>query len=102
MAFSIKRLFRSRERPEQVTTEEITDQMIYEATAEVYLRELAFWTCVGKVANALTKCEFRTFYNDSEYFGNEYYLWNYEPNRNQNKSQFISKAMENFSGKMNC
>ena len=41
MAFSIKRLFRSRERPEQVTTEEITDQMIYEATAEVYLRELA-------------------------------------------------------------
>ena len=94
MAFSIKRLFRSRERPEQVTTEEITDQMIYEATAEVYLRELAFWTCVGKVANALTKCEFRTFYNDSEYFGNEYYLWNYEPNRNQNKSQFISKAME--------
>lgn len=94
MAFSIKRLFRSRERPEQVTTEEITDQTIYEATAEVYLRELAFWTCVGKVANALTKCEFRTFYNDSEYFGNEYYLWNYEPNRNQNKSQFISKAME--------
>ena len=94
MAFSIKRLFRSRERPEQVTTEEITDQMIYEATAEVYLRELAFWTCVGKVANALTKCEFRTFYNDSEYFGNEYYLWNYEPNRNQNKAQFISKAME--------
>ena len=27
-------------------------------------------------------------------FKDEYYLWNYEPNRNQNKAEFLSKAME--------
>lgn len=96
MGFSIKRLFRSRETPqmEQVHAIEITDQQIQEAVSEVCLRELAFWTCVGKIVNALTKCEFRTFYEGEEVFGEEYYLWNYEPNRNQNKAEFLSKAIE--------
>lgn len=96
MGFSIKRLFRSRETPEteRVTTMEITDQQVHEAVTEICLRELAFWTCVGKIANALTKCEFRTFYEGTEIFGDEYYLWNYEPNRNQNKAEFLNKAME--------
>ena len=60
MGFSIKRLFKSREtpEPEKVTTIEITDQQVRDAAAEVCLRELAFWTCIGKIANALTKCEF--------------------------------------------
>ena len=79
MGFSIKRLFRSRETPEteRVASMEITDQQVYEAVTEVCLRELAFWTCVGKIANALTKCEFRTFYEWKEINEYEYYLWNY-------------------------
>lgn len=96
MGLNFKRLFRSRETPEteRVTVEEITDQQLHEAVTQVCLRELAFWTCVGKIANALTKCEFRTFYEDEEVFWDEYYTWNYEPNRNQNKAEFLSKAME--------
>lgn len=96
MGFSIKKLFRKEETPEteKVASVEITDQQVHEAVTEVCLRELAFWTCVGKIANALTKCEFRTFYEGKEVFGDEYYLWNYEPNRNQNKAEFLSKAME--------
>lgn len=72
---------------------EITDQQIREATTDIFLRELAFWTCVSKISNALAKCEFRTFNEGKEIFGEEYYLWNVEPNRNQNKSQFLGKAM---------
>lgn len=96
MGLSIKKLFRKEETPEteKVASVEITDQQVHEAVTEVCLRELAFWTCVGKIANALTKCEFRTFYEGKEVFGDEYYLWNYEPNRNQNKAEFLSKAME--------
>lgn len=96
MGFSIKRMFRSRETPEmeRVASVEITDQQVYEAVTEICLRELAFWTCVGKIANAFTKCEFRTFYEGKEIFEDEYYLWNYEPNRNQNKAEFLNKAME--------
>nr|DAZ08773.1 MAG TPA: portal protein [Caudoviricetes sp.] len=96
MGFSIKKLLKKRERPEteRIASVEITDQQVQEAVTEVCLRELAFWTCVGKIANALTKCEFRTFCEGEEVFGDEYYLWNYEPNRNQNKAEFLSKAME--------
>lgn len=96
MGINLKKIFRARETPntERVAAVEITDQQIQDAVTEVYLRELAFWTCVGKIANALTKCEFRTFYDGEEVFGDEYYLWNYEPNRNQNKAEFLSKAIE--------
>ncbi len=94
MGFSIKRLFKSREEPAKVTSVEITEQQVRETVTEVCLRELAFWTCVGKIANALTKCEFRTFCKGKEVFGEEYYLWNYEPNKNQNKAEFLNKAME--------
>ena len=89
-------MFKGRETPgpEKVTTREITDQQVRDAAAEVCLRELVFWTCIGKIANALTKCEFRTFYEGREIFGDEYYTWNYEPNRNQNKAEFLSKSIE--------
>lgn len=93
MGFSIMKFFKKAD-TQEVAVEEITDQQIQEAMAEAYLRELAFWTCVGKIANALTKCEFRTFYEGTEVFQEEYFLWNYEPNRNQNKAEFLSKAME--------
>lgn len=81
---------------EQVTVEEITKQDIHTAMSDVYIRELAFWTCIGKISNALSMCEFRTFVNGEETFGDEYYLWNYEPNRNQNKAEFISKALDSL------
>lgn len=59
----------------------------------VYIRELAFWTCVNKVANALSKCEFRTYYEGEPVKKAEYYLWNVEPNRNQNASAFLTKLI---------
>ena len=98
MGLSLRKLFKAREKPEEdvqrVSSVEIADQQVRDAVTEICLRELAFWTCVGKIANALTKCEFRTFYEGEELFKDEYYLWNYEPNRNQNKAEFLSKAME--------
>ena len=98
MGLSLRKLFKAREKPgedvQQVSSVEIADQQVRDAVTEICLRELAFWTCVGKIANALTKCEFRTFYEGEELFKDEYYLWNYEPNRNQNKAEFLSKAME--------
>ena len=98
MGLSLRKLFKAREKPgedvQRVSSVEIADQQVRDAVTEICLRELAFWTCVGKIANALTKCEFRTFYEGEELFKDEYYLWNYEPNRNQNKAEFLSKAME--------
>ena len=58
-----------------------------------YIRELAFWTCVNKIANALSKCEFQTYMGNKPVKKMEYYLWNIEPNRNQNASAFLTKLI---------
>lgn len=71
----------------------LKDQSVQDAIYEVYLRELAFWTCVNKIANAISKCEFRTYMGRKEEHGREYYLWNYEPNPNQNATVFINKLI---------
>lgn len=64
-----------------------------EAYTEVYIRELAFWSCVNIIANAVSKCEFKTYVNGEERKGAEYYLWNIEPNKNQNSSAFIHQLI---------
>lgn len=65
---------------------------LYErAGQEVQIKELAFWTCVNKIANALCKCEFKTYVNGQETRGDEYYLLNVQPNINQNASMFWTK-----------
>lgn len=62
-----------------------------ELVGEQCYRELAFWSAVNVIANAVSKCEFRTFVNGKETNGPEYYRWNIEPNQNQNSSGFIHK-----------
>lgn len=62
-------------------------------SAQAYVRELAFWSCVNLVGNALSKCEFKTFAQGKETFGPEYYLWNYAPNKNQSSSDFLHRLI---------
>jgi Ni,Fe-hydrogenase III large subunit len=59
-----------------------------DAFGDLYIREMAFWSAVNLVANAVSKCEIKTFENGKEVKKQEYYLWNIEPNRNQNSSAF--------------
>lgn len=60
---------------------------------DIYVREMAFWSAVNIVANAVSKCEFKTYLNGKEDKGREYYLWNIEPNKNQNSSRFLNKLI---------
>lgn len=69
------------------------DKEVQGAVYEIYLRELAFWTCVNKIANAVSKCEFKTYVKGKEVKDAEYYLWNYEPNQNQNAAGFVNKLI---------
>lgn len=81
-------------KPRKVSIEEVMkDQDVQNAVYEVYLRELAFWTCVNKIANAVSKCEFKTYRGNREVKEREYYLWNVEPNPNQNATAFINKLI---------
>lgn len=70
--------------------------------ADVRIRELAFWSAVNLVANAVSKCEFRTYLNGNEVKKQEYYMWNIEPNKNQNASTFIHKLIAKLYGTNEC
>lgn len=64
---------------------------IEDLIADIHIREMVFWSAVNLIANAVSKCEFKTYFNGKENKGREYYLWNLEPNRNQNASGFVHK-----------
>ena len=55
---------------------------------EYGIRKAAFYGCVNVIANYLGNAEMRFFQAGKEKKGNEWYRWNYEPNRNQNASAF--------------
>lgn len=70
----------------EVTAEEM-DEMV-EAAQELNIRILAFDVCVNMIANAVGKCEFKTFRNRKSVKEAEYYMLNFEPNINQNSTMF--------------
>lgn len=74
-------------------TAEVTCSELETAAIEYAARELSFWVCVNMIANAIGRCEFRTFLGGKEVFGREYYMWNYEPNVNQNSTAFLHKLV---------
>ena len=45
------------------------------------------------IANAVARCEFRTFRGGKEIQEQEHYLWNVEPNVNQNSTAFLHKLV---------
>lgn len=95
MAFSFFNIFR---RGGQTVTREVVDccEMLNPDGLELQFREAAFWTCVNLIANAIGKCEVKEFRGGKLERGPEWFLWNVQPNKNQNASAFwhklISKA----------
>nr|DAQ30138.1 MAG TPA: portal protein [Caudoviricetes sp.] len=90
MALSFLKWLRGETSTQQVN---VTCQELFEAAQEYQIRELSFWICVNMVANALGRCEFRTFREHEEIQEREYYLWNISPNANQNSSVFLHKLV---------
>ena len=89
MAFRFfKWLLRSRDAPETSTMEEMFDLF-----TDCYIRELAFHSCVNLTANAVSKCEVKTFFGGREVRDREYYLWNVSPNQNQSAAAFWHKLV---------
>lgn len=64
--------------------------------AELSFRELAFQIGVSYIANALSKCEIKTFKGGKEVQDRLYYRLNVSPNPNENSSQLINKFVENY------
>lgn len=71
--------------------EKVTCQELAEKAREFQIRVLAFDACVNLLTTYIAASEFKTYWNDKEIFEAEYYLWNIDPNVNQNKTAFINK-----------
>lgn len=72
---------------------EVSSLEMQQALEEYRIRELAFHTCVCMIANAVGKCTFKTYKNHKESRDAEHYLWNIEPNPNQNSTVFLHKLI---------
>ena len=75
------------------TTVEVSCRELLAAAQEFQLRDMSFWICANMIANAVGRCEFRTFRGGKEIREREHYLWNVEPNVNQNSTAFLHKMV---------
>lgn len=75
------------------TTVEVSCRELLAAAQEFQLRDMSFWLCANMIANAVGRCEFRTFRDGKEIQEREHYLWNVEPNANQNSTAFLHKLV---------
>ena len=77
----------------KVTTQEVSVADLCRMAEECRARELAFQCCVNMIASAIGRCEFRTYLNGKETFDEYYWLFNFDPNTNQNSTAFLHKLV---------
>lgn len=70
--------------------------VIEDEVAEVFFKELATACAINMIARTIAKCEIRTFVKFEPIKADEYFLWNYEPNKNENSSDMIQKFVTNL------
>jgi HK97 family phage portal protein len=98
----IKGLMTGGEQEVTVTQEDIANWLDKKSWDNLSLYIFALNSGINVIANALSKCEIRTFYRGEEVRGDEYLLWNYSPNRNMNASEFMQKIVWNLIYKNEC
>lgn len=69
----------------------LNDQALATQEVQIAIEYFAICSAINLIAASVSKCEFKTFLSGNELKGDEYYLWNVEPNKNQNSSQFIQE-----------
>lgn len=57
------------------------------------IEDFAIQMAINMLAGLIAKCEFKTYLKGREVHDDEYYLWNVEPNANQNSSQFLQQLV---------
>lgn len=64
--------------------------------SKFYVTELTLFTAIDLIARTISKCEFVTVQNNKKFIGEEYYLWNYKPNKHQTKAEFIAQFISSL------
>lgn len=67
-----------------------------ELSEKLYFKELALFIAISYIANTISKCEIKVYENNKEVQNELYYMLNYNPNPNQNSSQFMNQLIERY------
>lgn len=81
---------------------EVNSAAFFDCATEYYIRNLAFQSAINLIANSVSKCEFKTYLKGKEVKEKEYYLFNVEPNKNQNSTTFIHKWLSKLYENNEC
>lgn len=60
---------------------------------EVYYKELAIFSAINLISKGLANSKFKTYYKKQQIKKDNYYLFNIEPNPNQNAQEFWNQAI---------
>lgn len=69
------------------------DTVIIDISAETYLKELAVYTAVSLISNAISRSEMKCFVAGKQQKNQDYYLLNVSPNKNETSSLFWHKVI---------
>jgi HK97 family phage portal protein len=83
------------------TTVYLTDQAIAQEQ-QLAIEVFAVHSAINLIASSISKCEFKTYSKGTEQKADEYYLWNIEPNKNQNSSQFLQELVSKLLFNNEC
>lgn len=72
------------------------EQIGINLSEKIYFKELALFIAISYIANTISKCEIKTFEGGKEVQNELYYMLNYNPNPNQNSSQFMNRLIETY------
>lgn len=57
------------------------------------VEQFAINAAINLISGCISKCEFKTYVGNKEIKQDEYYMWNIEPNKNQNSTEFIQEII---------
>ena len=78
------------------------NEKIANLSTRIAIEEFAINIAINLIAGSISKCEFQTYLGGKKTKGDEYYLWNIEPNKNQNSTEFIQEIISNLLYENEC
>lgn len=79
----------------------LNEKLFTDAT-KLAIEKFAVNVAVNLISGCISKCEFKTYLRNKEVKQDEYYLWNIEPNKNQNSSEFIQEFVSKLLKNNEC
>lgn len=86
----------------KISAEDIQKFVDSEKMNELCTTEFFIVVITTVLSNILAKCEFRTCLNGKEVRDDEYYIWNFEPNKNQSGTDFKKQIVSTLIEKNEC